>query len=190
MLHLTNEGSRCLTSRRDMEGIEPGSQSDRESMAMSRSSDFTKTPTGKGDGDVWTARDDSVSVQDFCRPSLRRDFYLQVDALLGDSEFAMNCATRSENAFVDAHRRNARFSCSRWRSRLSSVTIPTSDFISLTAATGTSMTFRASVSVVSCKEAGSAMLWTSPSCLASSALNESRVNRISNALAAPNRRAR
>src|SRR5579859_1433932 len=124
--------------------IESGSRSDRESMATSRSSDFTRTPTGRGDGDVRTARDNSISVQDFCGPSLRRDFYLQVDALLGDSEFAMNCATRSENAFVDAHRRKACFSCSRWRSRLSSATIPTSDFISLTAATGTSMTFRAS----------------------------------------------
>ena len=34
-------------------------------MGTPRSSDFTKTPTGKEDGDVWTVRDNSVSVQDF-----------------------------------------------------------------------------------------------------------------------------
>lgn len=34
-------------------------------MGTPRSSDFTKTPTGKEDGDVWTVRNNSVSVQDF-----------------------------------------------------------------------------------------------------------------------------
>lgn len=77
MLCLANEGNGSLNSRKDAEGIERGSRSDRQSMGTLRVRDFMQALYEGADWqtrrDVWTAQDNNVSEQDFCRPSLRRD---------------------------------------------------------------------------------------------------------------------
>src|SRR5260370_4646876 len=115
---------------------------------------------------------------------------IQVGDFLCEFDRPTNPATRWLNASVEADLKNACFSSSRCCSSPYSDALPTSAFISLTAAGGTSIARRANANVASSSEAGSTTACTSPSELASSAFSESLASRISRARADPKRRAR